>query len=692
MSEETDVYTLDVSGAVAALQDVRNASQETTAAVNEGNESQTESFFKAEAAIELLKEGWEKLTEFIGESLKTFADAEKSERLLSQVAGENTEAFRRQADAMQQQLGVSHTLVESLDAMALRYGAVPSQVEALTRAVLDYSTATGRDATGAMQQLLNSVEQGTDGLKRMGVQYQSSGEVTKDLAIATQALAEKYGGTAAAAADTYSGSLAKMHLQYEDLQESTGKFLANAAIQTGIMGKLAEAARGLNTALFGDKDQEAKDARAKAISDLNEQKTEALKKQQQATRDIEYFYEHEEENTLTMGVSKIKEAELEYLAFSKQVDDIITKMNAAQADINKAGDGPTGAGDPHATAKAVQAQQTQDAAILAAVKADGAVMEAEKKKQQDALFEMTNYATQQQIDLEKQIDKATESDAAVMAAKLQKQADGADKIEVSMMKQTAAEEKKIKKDLFDFIANSAIDVAKVGLDALKTLETANQAYTSKLNDANVQQRAIAQATSDLQQKYSDQQLKNMSDQQYAAALGAQADKDRAGVAQQLAAGQAAALEQQLASTLANIGEQAAVKALFATAEGIAYAAGFMEGNAALAFASAAEFAAVAAVTGVGAYAISQSRGLTTDESDNLASLTSQNAAALNPATARGGSSSGTTNAAPGTVDNGSGTGNTSINVYGIAGYTQAQQAQALTLLQRQYAKLKTGSG
>lgn len=690
MSDETDVYTLDVSGALAALTAVREASNETTEAVKEGNESQTESFFKAEAAIELLKEGWEKLTEFIGESMKQFADAEKSERQLTAVAGENAEAFKRQAEAFQAHLGVSSSVVESLQTMALRYGAVPSQVEALTKAVLDYA-ATGKDATQSMNMLLNSVEQGGDGLKRMGVQYKATGEFTKDLSIATQALADKYGGTAAVAADTYSGSLAKMKLQYEDLQIATGQFIANAVTQTGIMGKLAEAAKGLNTALFGDKDQEAQAERANAIAELNEQKAAVIAKQQDARREAEFLLLHDEDNTIIMGVSKLEEVTNEYLAFGKQLDAIQAKINTAQGEIDKAGEGPQGAGDPHKTAAAVAAQQALDAAILAAVKSDNATLEAEAKRHADALHAFDDYYDLQRIKISEELEKSIYNEAQQYYEKDAKQAQAAELLAAKTRDEDDKKRIEQAKKTYDTLSGFAIDLAKVGLDQLKTLETANQDYTGKVNDANVEQRSIAQATAELKQKYSDQQLQQMSDQEYASKLAAQADADRAGITQQLAAGQAAAFDQLLADALASIGEQAAVKALFETAEGIAATAGIYTATLAPGhYAAAAEYAAVAAAAGVGAYAISQSRGLTTAESDNLTSLNAQNATSLS--TPYSGSASASTNSS-GVATNGS-TPNTQtvINVFGIAGYTQTQQAKALSDLQRQYAKLKTGSG
>lgn len=695
MSDETDVYTLDASGAVAALNAVRDASNETTSAVKEGNESQTESFFKAEAAIELLKQGWERLIEIVKESINAYAETDKAERQLTQVAGENAEAFERQARTFQDTLGVNEDMVMSLQTLALRYGAMPGQVEALTKAVLDYSSATGMDATSAMRMLLNSAEQGTDGLKRMGVQYKSTGEFTADLTLATQALADKYGGAASAAADSLAGKQAKLGLQIEATEKAFGKFIATLNSSTGILDKVTKA---MNEYTF-------------IFSKEYEQQTQSVARREQLTMMMEAEMAARQKLTTVTGIEyELEKSDLEALQrkIAAMKEWIKSLNDAAVAATTEEKKEPTGEGDPHATAKAQAAAEAAAAervriqAALAKNLEDSSVnlwvtiLDIEEKAQAQ---EKKDWTTQSNILLQLSKDSAAAEVAEHKRLQNQLHEERGKEMDKNyaeeMAKQKKIDDERIAqaKKTYDTLSGFAIDFANVGLDQLKTLETANQYYTSKVNDANVQQRAIAQATAELQQKYSDQQLKNMSDQQYAAALGAQADKDRAGITQQLAAGQAAAFEQTLAAALASVGEQAAVKALFELAEGLAATAGIY--TAALApghYAAAAEYAAVAAAAGVGSYAISQSRGLTTEESDNLTSLNASNATALNTPYSGSSSGSGSAAAAPGTVANGAGTGNTTINVYGIAGYTTAQQAKALADLQRQYAKLKTGSG
>lgn len=85
----------------------------------------------------------------------------------------------------------------------------------------------------------------------------------------------------------------------------------------------------------------------------------------------------------------------------------------------------------------------------------------------------------------------------------------------------------------------------------------------------------------------------------------------------------AAMAAQVQSVLAGIAEMAATRALFELAEGTAIEAAALMGNpiagasSALHFASAAMFAAIAAGTGAGAYAIGQNRGLTHAENQQL---------------------------------------------------------------------------
>ncbi len=214
------------------------------------------------------------LAAFSKMALEDFASQEKADKMLGasmEQLGLNSkelvEVFKGQATALQETLGVSDDMVEGLQAMAIRFGTAPSQVDALTRAVLDFAAATGKDADGAMQVLLKGVENGGDALKKLGVHYETTGDKAEDLNRAVEAIEKRFGGSAAAASDTFAGQLAKMREQAHELNETFGGFLVNLNAHTGTLDKVTTAFKEWNFVLSGgDKDLDARNERMNTLS------------------------------------------------------------------------------------------------------------------------------------------------------------------------------------------------------------------------------------------------------------------------------------------------------------------------------------------------------------------------------------------------------------------------------------------
>jgi hypothetical protein len=186
------------------------------------------------------------LLDFSKQSVKAFAEAERVQKQLTRAAGENADAFSAMAEAMSAELAVEDEHVKKLQTLALNYGVLPQQVEGATRAVLDYAAATGRDATSAMQQLLNGVEQGTGSLGRMGVSFVATGDKAKDMAAALEAMNAQFSGAAAADADSLDGRMRKASIAAGELEEAWGGFLATVEAKTGVLEKLANVLRNMS--------------------------------------------------------------------------------------------------------------------------------------------------------------------------------------------------------------------------------------------------------------------------------------------------------------------------------------------------------------------------------------------------------------------------------------------------------------
>lgn len=192
--------------------------------------------------------------EFSRDAVKAFEEQEKADRRLALAAKDLTEAFKAQASQLQATLGVSDDMVQGIQAMLLQFGEAPSQVEATTRAILDFSAATGEDATSAAKALLSGVESGKAAFKEYGVQVNFTGKASADLATATAELARKFGGAAKGDADSLTGQVDRAKAAFGELQESWGGVVSEFLKSTGIlervttsMAHLSELAHGVGS-------------------------------------------------------------------------------------------------------------------------------------------------------------------------------------------------------------------------------------------------------------------------------------------------------------------------------------------------------------------------------------------------------------------------------------------------------------
>jgi hypothetical protein len=192
----------------------------------------------------LVLEGLSQLRSALSSCVTEFAEASKVERQLEYATGANAQAFKAQAAAMRDQLGVSDETIMRLQMLAARYDVNHSQIEKLTLAVLDYSAVTGKDAAESMTRLLNGIEAGGAGLKKMGIDYKTTHDSAKDLDIVVGQLADRWHGAAQVNAESFGGKLEKLQVQQKELGEEFGKFIAAIEEKTGIIDTLTTALAG----------------------------------------------------------------------------------------------------------------------------------------------------------------------------------------------------------------------------------------------------------------------------------------------------------------------------------------------------------------------------------------------------------------------------------------------------------------
>lgn len=103
-----------------------------------------------------------------------------------------------------------------------------AKAQNLLTTALDISAATGRDVVSVSQALSRASTGQLSALTRLGVPLDANIVKTKDFGAAIDSLNQRFGGQAAAAADTYGGQLARLQVAAGEAQETIGYALLDA--------------------------------------------------------------------------------------------------------------------------------------------------------------------------------------------------------------------------------------------------------------------------------------------------------------------------------------------------------------------------------------------------------------------------------------------------------------------------------
>jgi hypothetical protein len=674
VTTERDVYEIDTKGSEVSLKRLADGMEQLAGMAEQSSASQAKSFFTAAAAFEVAKKALGGFVDLMKESVAAAAEAERTEKLLASVAGANTDAFKRQAAAFRDNLGVSDDMVMSLQTMALRFGAAPQQVEGLTRAVLDYSEATGQDAPSAMRTLLNGVEAGKDGMSKLGIQYKSTGEFTKDLTLLTQELSEKYGGSAALAAETMAGKTRILAERFGEAKESFGALLLELADKSGVLDFATRSIQGLQLAFGSREEQAAQRRRQLDVIDATNGYADALLEVKQATTDLEGA---PEDAILALGNA------LEFAEKNAETWRVTMEKARAAAGMGSL----SGQGREHSTGNAdeLEAKAAEKAKKAAEERAD---VQFKLEMQRRAAFrevaeEDEKYLAEKN---EKELvswKQVEERQAKAHEEEVEMAKKAADAM-VNVLKEQAAEEARIREGMADFAKDVAKQALDFGLQLIRQELLAHRRFAAEFRAQTVETMALRDAEAALAEKYTADELDRMDETAYLKELETTALQKKTGIAKRLADEEAASNQKRLAEFLADIGQQATVRALFAAAEALAAAASQNYVVAGQHAAAAAAFGVVAVSAGAGAGALSQSRGYTEEERSNLEALEQERASIRDRSRAE----REARNAKQTATESGPAV---TVNYFGISGYTKTEQARHLEELRRTYARLKTGS-
>jgi hypothetical protein len=200
-------------------------------------------FKKAESATDKLNKGVNKLarnlglalgaaglTKFAKDSIKAFADEEKSIAMLSNALdnlgmGNQADQIYAYIDALQMATGVSDDQLRPAFQKLATAGLNAADAQSVLGLALDVSAGSGKDLETVSAALSKAVGGNTAALSKLGVGLTKDELKTMDLNEIMLKLADTYKNSAAKAAETFSGKMAKLSVAIDTAKESIGKGL-----------------------------------------------------------------------------------------------------------------------------------------------------------------------------------------------------------------------------------------------------------------------------------------------------------------------------------------------------------------------------------------------------------------------------------------------------------------------------------
>ena len=192
----------------------------------------------AEAVIGGVKAAFGALTDFLRGSVESFAAAEAASKKLTvalrgmgQATPEAVKAMGDLAGSFEATTVYSGDLLQEMQALLVQVGEVtPAEMEKALTAATDLASGLGIDLEQATTLVAQAFAGNTDSLKKYGIQVDDATLKTKGVSAVLDEVQRKFGGQAAAEIDTYSGRIAQLANNWDNLKESVGKYLTESPL------------------------------------------------------------------------------------------------------------------------------------------------------------------------------------------------------------------------------------------------------------------------------------------------------------------------------------------------------------------------------------------------------------------------------------------------------------------------------
>lgn len=192
------------------------------------------------------------LARFAAESVRAFADSEAGLNRLNntlKASGQFSQAYvtqlRELADAFAEVTRADDDAILSAERTLIQFGAQRKDMERLTRATLDLSTALGMDLQQAANLVGRAVSGETAAFERFGFQVNSSADAGDRLNSVIQQIEARFAGLANADTGELLSETQQLAKAWDDVKKNTGAWLAEAVRPA--IGALRELLAQVNT-------------------------------------------------------------------------------------------------------------------------------------------------------------------------------------------------------------------------------------------------------------------------------------------------------------------------------------------------------------------------------------------------------------------------------------------------------------
>ncbi len=190
------------------------------------------------AAFGLIQKGFSEFTQILGESIQAASQQEDAVNKLNsalKISGQFSEAASRElqdfAEALELTTKFSDEAVLSATSLISSLGQLDKEgLKKATQAATELAAVLGIDLENAAR-IVGKAATGEIGpLKRLGFEIKDTGDKSRDFAKALEEINKKFGGSAAAQVNTFSGALAVLHNQYNSVLESLGDMIIKSPL------------------------------------------------------------------------------------------------------------------------------------------------------------------------------------------------------------------------------------------------------------------------------------------------------------------------------------------------------------------------------------------------------------------------------------------------------------------------------